>query len=79
MNAGVGEVEWVVQKDRYKYDEMFDKLNPIDGKISGAAAKQECRTSELLKSLDKCFSPTRHLFSLTCHLNARAISKQTYV
>ena len=53
MNAGVGEVEWVVQKERYKYDEMFDKLGPIDGKISGAAAKQECRTSELLKSLDE--------------------------
>ena len=51
MNAGVGEVEWVVQKERYKYDEMFDKLGPIDGKISGAAAKQECKTSELLKSL----------------------------
>ena len=46
VNAGVGEVEWVVQKDRYKYDEMFDKLGPIDGKISGAAAKQESRTSE---------------------------------
>ena len=46
MNAGVGEVEWVVQKDRYKYDEMFDKLGPIDGKISGAAAKQESTTSE---------------------------------
>ena len=41
VNAGVGEVEWVVQKDRYKYDEMFDKLGPIDGKIGGAAAKQE--------------------------------------
>ena len=46
VNAGVGEVEWVVQKDRYKYDEMFDKLGPIDGKISGAAAKQESTTSE---------------------------------
>jgi EH domain-containing protein 1 len=36
VNAGIGEVEWVVEKDRMRYDEMFDKLGPIDGKISGA-------------------------------------------
>ena len=36
VNAGVGEQEWVVAKDRYKYDEMFDKLSPVDGKITGA-------------------------------------------
>ena len=36
VNAGVGEIEWVVAKDRYKYDETFDKLNPVDGKITGA-------------------------------------------
>ena len=39
INAGVGEVEWVIAKDRYKYDAMFDTLNPIDGKVSGASAK----------------------------------------
>ena len=36
VNAGLGEVEWVVEKDRMKYDEAFDKLSPMDGKISGA-------------------------------------------
>ena len=36
VNAGVGEVEWVVAKDRFKYDQTFDSLNPIDGKITGA-------------------------------------------
>lgn len=36
INAGVGDAEWVVNKDRFKYDEMFDKLGPMDGKISGA-------------------------------------------
>ena len=41
INAGVGEVEWVIAKDRYKYDAMFDTLNPIDGKVSGASAKSE--------------------------------------
>jgi EH domain-containing protein 1 len=38
VNAGLGEVEWVIEKDRMKYDEMFDKMSPIDGKISGAGA-----------------------------------------
>jgi EH domain-containing protein 1 len=36
INAGVGEIEWVVAKERYKYDDAFDKLSPIDGKIAGA-------------------------------------------
>ena len=56
INAGIGEVEWVVSKDRlvlpqvyslfeslcgwfwrrYKYDAIFDTLNPIDGKVTGA-------------------------------------------
>jgi EH domain-containing protein 1 len=47
VNAGRGEIEWVVAKDRYKYDGAFDALNPIDGKISGAAAKQELIKSKL--------------------------------
>merc|ERR1712142_1251111 len=33
INAGVGEVEWIISKDRYKYDAIFDTLNPIDGKV----------------------------------------------
>ena len=36
INAGIGEVEWVIEKDRAKYDQMFDDLNPIDGKVTGA-------------------------------------------
>ena len=36
INAGVGEQEWVVDKERYKYDEKFDALSPVDGKITGA-------------------------------------------
>jgi len=47
INAGVGETEWVVSKDRYKYDAMFDTLNPIDGKVTGAAAKSEMIKSKL--------------------------------
>ncbi len=36
INAGRGEVEWIISKDRHKYDAVFDTLNPIDGKITGA-------------------------------------------
>ena len=58
INAGVGEVEWVISKDRsvpiyfswthiivadfrYKYDNIFDTLGAIDGKVSGASAKSK--------------------------------------
>ena len=47
VDKGRGEVEWVVGKDRFKYDEVFEGLHPIDGKISGAAAKQEMVKSRL--------------------------------
>lgn len=36
INAGIGEVEWVIAKDRFKYDAIFDTLNPTDGKVTGA-------------------------------------------
>lgn len=39
VNAGLGENEWVIAKDRYKYDEVFDKLLPVDGKVTGAGEK----------------------------------------
>jgi len=47
VNAGQGEVEWVVAKERYKYDALFDSLNPIDGKVTGASAKGEMIKSKL--------------------------------
>ena len=46
-DKGRGEEEWVVSKDRYKYDEIFQSLNPINGKITGAAAKAEMVKSRL--------------------------------
>ena len=39
INEGKGDVDWVVAKDRFKYDQAFDKLNPVDGKISGAGKR----------------------------------------
>lgn len=35
-NAGAGEVEWVVTRDRPKYDPIFYAMNPVDNKVTGA-------------------------------------------
>lgn len=36
IDAGSGEVDWICNRDRVKTDSLFEGLNPIDGKISGA-------------------------------------------
>jgi hypothetical protein len=47
IDEGRGEQEWVVDQEKYKYDESFQKMNPINGKITGAAAKSEMVRSRL--------------------------------
>lgn len=34
-DAGRGDVGWVVAKERWKFDEMFQTLDPVNGKITG--------------------------------------------
>ncbi|CAG0912844.1 unnamed protein product [Notodromas monacha] len=51
VDAGSDEREWVVAKDRHKYDSIFDSLGPIDGKVSGATAKAEMVKSKLPNSV----------------------------
>jgi len=78
INAGVGEIEWVVSKERYKYDEMFDNLNPIDGKVTGSSAKGEMVKSKLpnnvlgkiwkLSDVDKDGMLDSDEFALAMHL-----------
>lgn len=46
-DAGSGEVEWVVTRDRPKYDPIFFAMNPVDNKVTGAAAKAEMVKSKL--------------------------------
>lgn len=50
-DAGKGEHEWIVNQERYKYDDVFAKLNPVDGKVTGAAAKAEMVKSKLPNSV----------------------------
>ncbi|KAK8404285.1 hypothetical protein O3P69_007540 [Scylla paramamosain] len=50
-DAGAGDPDWIVAKDRFKYDQLFDTLNPVDGKITGSSAKQEMLKSKLPNSV----------------------------
>jgi EH domain-containing protein 1 len=47
VEAGRGESDWIVTKEKYKYDEVFETLKNSDGKIAGAAAKAEMVKSKL--------------------------------
>ncbi|KHJ46049.1 putative ribosomal protein S23 [Trichuris suis] len=51
VNAGADEPQWVVGKERYKWDETFQQLGPIDGKITGATAKAHMVKSKLPNSV----------------------------
>lgn len=35
IDAGHGEHDWIVNREKPKYDEVFKQLNPVDGKVSG--------------------------------------------
>lgn len=47
VDAGSYDTNWVVEKDREKYVQIFNSLNPVDGKVNGANAKQEMVKSKL--------------------------------
>lgn len=36
VDAGYGDHEWIVLRDKPKYDLVFETLNPVEGKVSGA-------------------------------------------
>lgn len=47
VNAGFGEPEWIVNRERPTYDKVFESLEPSGGKISGQTAKAEMVKSKL--------------------------------
>ncbi|XP_039287846.1 EH domain-containing protein 3 [Nilaparvata lugens] len=51
IDAGHGEPDWVVDRNRDKYDTLFESLGPVNGKVSGAAVKQEMVKSKLQNSV----------------------------
>ncbi|XP_030755095.1 EH domain-containing protein 1-like isoform X2 [Sitophilus oryzae] len=77
-NAGFGEPEWIVNKERASYDLLFDSLVPVNGKLSGATVKAEFMKSKLpnsvlakiwkLSDVDKDGCLDRDEFALGMHL-----------
>ena len=47
IDLGSGEPEWIVNKDRSRWDAIFDSLGPTKGKVSGSVAKKEMIKSRL--------------------------------
>lgn len=41
VDAGAGDLEWIVNKKRAEYDTTFKTLNPVDGKIMSTG---ECKS-----------------------------------
>lgn len=47
INEGLGEAGWIVDRDKQKYDDIFNSLELQNGKLSGRAAKEEMMKSNL--------------------------------
>jgi len=47
FDMGAGEPEWIVNRDRAKWDAIFNSLKPNKGKIAGSTAKKEMVKSRL--------------------------------
>jgi EH domain-containing protein 1 len=51
FDRGADESEWIVERERNKFDDQFEELSPIDGKISGRIAKAHMLKSKLPNSV----------------------------
>uniref|UniRef100_A0A1I7YES4 EH domain-containing protein n=1 Tax=Steinernema glaseri TaxID=37863 RepID=A0A1I7YES4_9BILA len=47
FDKGADESQWVVERERNKADETFESLGPVDGKVTGRAAKEHMVKSKL--------------------------------
>lgn len=78
MLSSYGEPEWIVNKERNNYDEVFETLNPMHGKLSGQTVKEELVKSKLpnavlakiwkLSDVDKDGYLDKDEFALAMHL-----------
>ncbi|KAJ8287364.1 hypothetical protein COCON_G00000230 [Conger conger] len=51
VRAGADAEDWIVSRDKPKYDEIFYTLMPVNGRVSGANAKKEMMNSRLPNSV----------------------------
>ncbi|CAH0562636.1 unnamed protein product [Brassicogethes aeneus] len=78
IDAGAGELDWIVSRDKEKYMSIFSSLNPVDGKVTGMTAKLEMVKSKLpntvlskiwkLADVDKDGMLDEDEFALAMHL-----------
>lgn len=47
ISAGADNEDWIVSRDKHRYDEIFYTLMPINGKLTGINAKKEMMNSRL--------------------------------
>ncbi|XP_022067654.1 EH domain-containing protein 4 [Acanthochromis polyacanthus] len=47
ISAGADAEDWIVSRDKHRYDEIFYTLMPVNGKITGNNAKREMMNSRL--------------------------------
>ncbi|XP_016400070.1 EH domain-containing protein 4-like [Sinocyclocheilus rhinocerous] len=47
ISAGADTEDWIVSRDKHRYDEIFYTLMPINGKVTGINAKREMMNSRL--------------------------------
>lgn len=87
VDAGHGDPEWICSKEKPRYDQIFQALNPIDGKVTGAGTqlpymfptqpRRRNATSyhfAVHKALDALLSTTQncsHITDLCLHLKDR--------
>ncbi len=51
IDKGREDEDWIIGKERYKFDVTFESLGPVNGKVSGAVAKNEMVKSRLPNSM----------------------------
>jgi hypothetical protein len=51
VDAGAGDLEWIVNKKRAEYDATFKTLNPVDGKVMSTDVKAEMMKTQLPSSV----------------------------
>ncbi|PNF36007.1 EH domain-containing protein 1 [Cryptotermes secundus] len=51
VDAGAGDLEWIVGKKRAEYDAIFKMLNPVEGKVMRTDVKLEMMKSKLPSSV----------------------------
>lgn len=51
IDAGAGEIDWIVGRRQHEYNSIFEKLATSEGKVTGMAAKAEMVKSKLPNSV----------------------------